>query len=325
MGMKAIVQHRYGGPEVLRLEDVDPPSPTDDQVLIRVRAASVNPVDWHRMTGTPYLVRMSGGGVRVPKHSVLGSDVAGVVERVGANVTEFRPGDRVYGMRQGSFAEYVVVGPDKIAAIPDAVSFEQAAAAPVAALTALQALRDSAGLQAGQSVLVNGASGGVGTFAVQIAKALGAEVTAVCRTHNVEMVRSLGADRVIDYTRDDFVRGGRSYDVVLDVAGNRSLRERRRVLAPRGALVVVGGPKKNRWLGPAGSVFLAIIAGRLSTQKIVGMLAKNNKDDLTFVAHLMETGKVTPVIERTYPLSQAPQAMRYLGEGHARGKLVLLV
>jgi NADPH:quinone reductase-like Zn-dependent oxidoreductase len=321
--MKAIVWRRYGGPEVLRLEDIDMPSPADDQVLVKVHAASVNPADWHRMTGTPYLVRI--GGLRAPKQTVLGTDLAGVVERAGAKVTAFRPGDRVFGMRQGSFAEYVAVREDGVAAIPDGVSFEQAGAVPVAALTALQALRTKAGLRAGQSVLVNGASGGVGTFAVQIAKALGAEVIGVCRTHNVEMVRSLGADRVIDYTREDFVHSGRSYDVILDVAGNRSLRDRRRVLAPRGALVVVGGPKKNHWVGPAGAVLLATIAGYLGTRKMTGMMATNNKDDLEFMAHLMKTGKVTPVIERTYPLAQTAQAMRYLGEGHARGKLVLLV
>lgn len=322
--MKAIVRERYGLPEVLALEEIDTPQPAEDEVLLRVHAASVNPVDWHRMTGTPYLVR-PGDGWRRPKQRLLGTDVAGVVERVGPKVTLWRPGDAVFGMARGSFAEYASVHENRLATIPSGVSMEQAASAPVAGLTALQALRTRAQTQAGQRVLINGASGGVGTFAVQIAKALGAAVTAVCRTHNVEMVRSLGADHVADYTREDFVRSGQTFDIALDVAGNRTIREWRRVLNPRGTLVVVGGPKHNRWIGPAGSVLRATIAGYLGTQKMGGMLAKADRDDLTFLAHLMQTRQVTPVIERTYPLAQTAQALAYLGEGHARGKLVLTV
>lgn len=318
--MKAIVRHRYGGPEVLQFEDLPVPVAGEDQVLVRVRAASVNPVDWHMMTGVPYLTRI--GAWRQPKDPGVGTDLAGIVEQAGAKVTRFRPGDAVFGMRSGAFAEYVAVRADRVAAIPGNVTFEQAAAAPVAGLTALQGLRDHGGIQAGQRVLINGAAGGVGTFGVQIAKAFGAEVSAVCSTRNVEMVRSLGADRVIDYTTEDFVQSGQ-YDLILDVAGNRSIAERRRALKPRGTLVMVGGPKHNRWIGPLGSMVAMTVAGKLGTRRMVGMLTKNNAEDLESLAGLMREGKVTPVVERTYPLPEAAQALGYLGGGHARAKLVL--
>jgi NADPH:quinone reductase-like Zn-dependent oxidoreductase len=322
--MKAIVQYRYGAPEVLKFEEVDPPVVNEDELLIRVHATSVNPADWHGITGTPYLVRM--GGLRKPKRLIPGIDVAGVVEKAGAKVTRFRPGDAVFGMCTGAFAEYAVAREDKVAAKPADVTFEQAAAVGVAALTALQGLRDRGGLQAGQRVLINGASGGVGTFAVQIAKALGAEVTAVCRTRNVEMVRSLGADHVIDYTRQDFVQSGQTYDLMLDVAGARSIAQRKSVLKPGGTVVIVGGPKTNRLTGlPASLIFAIFVTGRLGTRKLVGMLTNNNKDDLQTMAAWLEAGTVTPVVERTYPLPHTPEALRYLGEGHARGKLVITV
>jgi NADPH:quinone reductase-like Zn-dependent oxidoreductase len=323
--MKAIVQRRYGNPDVLTFEEVDPPAINDEQVLVRVHASSVNPADWHRMTGTPYLARM-GGGWRQPKRIAIGSDVAGVVEKVGAKVTRWRPGDAVFGMCGGAFAEYAVVRENGVAAKPSGVTFEQAAAVPIAGLTALQALRDKGAVQAGQRVLINGASGGVGTFAVQIAKAYGAEVTGVCSPRNVEMVRSLGAEHILDYTREDFLQSGQKYDVMLDIAGGRSVAERKSVLRPGGMAVLIGGPKPNRWTGiPASQLITIFLTGRRGTRKTVVMLARNNKDDLATIAAWIEDGTVRPVIERTYPLPQTPEAMRYLGEGHARGKLVITV
>ncbi len=318
-----MVYHRYGTPDVLRLEDVDLPAPGDKQVLVRVRAASVNPYDWHHLTGTPYFLRLSAG-LRRPKEPRLGLDYAGVVEAVGPGVTALRPGDEVFGMRTGSFAEYLITGEHVATRIPQGVSFEQAAATPLAALTALQALRKGE-VRAGQRVLVNGASGGVGTFAVQLAKTFGAQVTAVCSPHNVDAVRRLGADRVIDYTREDFVRSGQRYDVIIDGPGNRSLADRRRALTPTGALVLISGPKTNRWLGPATGLVKLVVSARFGSQKLLGMLTQNTRQDLELIAAMIRDGRVTPVIERTLPLHELPEALRYVGTGHARGKIVITV
>jgi NADPH:quinone reductase-like Zn-dependent oxidoreductase len=324
--MKAIVYHQYGSPHVLELREIERPTVTEDDVLVRVRAASVNPFDWHYLTGEPYLVRLSGG-LRKPKRQTIGADFAGTVEAVGSNVADFQSGDEVFGVRNGAFGEYVSVRQDRaVVRKPPNVSFEHAAAVPIAGVTALQALRDKGKVQSGQTVLINGASGGVGTFAVQIAKSFGAEVTGVCSTRNVEMVRSLGADHVIDYTREDFTLGRKGYDVMLDIAGNRSWSELKRVLAEEATLVWVGGPKTNRWIGPLGQAVklrLTTLAG--SRTVAAPFLAKVNKDDLAVLAELLESGKVTPVIEREYELTEVPDALRYLGEGHARGKLLVSV
>ena len=322
--MRAIVYKSYGSPDVLQCQEVEKPTAGDDQVLVKVRAASVNPLDWHYMRGTPYLVRM-GTGLRRPKDARLGVDVAGQVETVGRNVTQFRPGDEVFGVARGAFAEYVSASETKLALKPANLSFEQAASVPIAAFTALQGLRDKGRIQSGQKVLINGAAGGVGTFAVQIAKAFGAEVTGVCSTRNVEMVRSIGADHVIDYTRGDFTRSGPSYDLILDSVGNHSLSDLRRVLTPEGTLVLVGGPDKGRWLGPLADVLEAVVLSRFVSQKILPFLAHSSKDDLIVMKELLETGKVTPVIDRSYSLRDVPEAIRYLEEGHARGKVVIAV
>ena len=322
--MKAIIHNTYGSPDVLELQEIDKPDPTDDEVLVRVRAASVNPVDWYSLTGTPYVGRMQMG-LRKPKSSSVRIDFAGTVEAVAGNVTEFRPGDEVFG-RSGAFAEYVCARADEALALkPANLTFEQAAAVPLAALTALQALRDTGQLQPGQKVLINGASGGVGTFAVQIAKALGAEVTGVCSTRNVDLVRSLGADHVIDYTQEDFTRSGRRHDLMLDLAGSRSWSACRRVLNPQATLVIVGAPKGNRLLGPLGHIARILLAALRSSQKAVFFIAKINKEDLVVLRELLEAGKVTPVIDRRYELSDIADALRYLGEGHAQGKIVLTV
>jgi NADPH:quinone reductase-like Zn-dependent oxidoreductase len=322
--MKAIVQHRYGRPDVLEFADIDRPVAKDDEILIQVRAASVNPYDWHFVTGTPYLMRV-GAGLRAPKQAVPGIDVAGEVAAVGAKVTEFQPGDEVFGMRPGAFAEYLSAPAAKMARKPANLTFEQAAAVPMAALTALQALQSRGRLQPGQRVLVNGASGGVGTFAVQLAKSFGADVTGVCSPRNVAAVRALGADQVIDYTREDFARGGQQYDLILDVAGNRSIADRKRALTRTGTLVVISGPKHNRWIGPAGDLVKVLAAGRFSSRRMVGMLTRNSRDDLVLVGELLAAGSVTPLIERSYPLPEVPDALRYLGTGHAQGKLVITV
>jgi len=322
--MRAIVYNSYGSPDVLQCQEVEKPTAGDDQVLVKVRAASVNPLDWHYMRGTPYLVRM-GTGLRRPKDARLGVDVAGQVETVGRNVTQFRPGDEVFGVARGAFAEYVSASETKLALKPANLSFEQAASVPIAAFTALQGLRDKGRIQSGQKVLINGAAGGVGTFAVQIAKAFGAEVTGVCSTRNVEMVRSIGADHVIDYTRGDFIRSGQLYGLILDSAGNHSLSDLRRVLTPEGTLVLVGGPDKGHWLGPLADVLEAVVLSRFVSQKILPFLAHSSKDDLIVMKELLETGKVTPVIDRSYSLRDVPEAIRYLEEGHARGKVVIAV
>jgi NADPH:quinone reductase-like Zn-dependent oxidoreductase len=319
--MKAMVYDRYGSPDVLTLREVDKPAVADDGVLVRVRAASVNPVDWHILTGTPYMARLQAG-LRKPKSELIGVDFAGTVEAVGKSVNGLQPGDDVFGARTGALGEYVCAR-KAVVPKPANVSFEEAAAVPVAAVSALQGLRDKGGLQAGQKVLINGASGGVGTFAVQIAKALGAEVTGVCSTHNVDTVGSLGADEVIDYTKEDFTRTGRSYDLMLDIAGNRSWWECKRVLDDNATLVFVGGPKKNRLIGPLGHCLGVLVASFAGNRKVKIFLAQVTKEDLTFLRELLETGKMKPVIDRKYELSDAPEALRYLGEGHAKGKIVV--
>jgi NADPH:quinone reductase-like Zn-dependent oxidoreductase len=320
--MKAFVYHEYGLPDVLELREIAKPVAAGDEVLVRVRATSVNPVEWHTMTGVPYIARM--GGLRRPKSERLGVDFAGTVEAVGKDVTQFQPGDEVFGARDGAFAEYVCVREERLVLPkPPNVTFEEAASVPVAAVTALQGLRDKGQLQPGQKVLINGASGGVGTFAVQIAKALGAEVTGVCCTRKVDVARSLGADRVIDYTREDFTRTGDRYDLMLDIAGNRSWSECKRVLNEKGALVLVGGPKTNRWIGPVGHLIGLRLASMIGSRKVTWFLAKLNRPDLVVLRELLEAGKVKPFVERTYELSRLPDALAYLGEGHAEGKIVV--
>jgi NADPH:quinone reductase-like Zn-dependent oxidoreductase len=327
--MKAVRYYRYGPPDVLGLQDVGRPAIGDGEVLVRVRAASVNPLDWHFMRGAPYLVRLMAGLSR-PKASArrLGADMAGSVEAVGRGVTGFVPGDEVFGglEERGTLAEYISIREDAVVLKkPVNLTFEQAAAVPVAAFTALQALRDHGRVQPGQKVLVNGASGGVGTFAVQIAKALGAEVTGVCSTPNVELVASIGADHVVDYTREDFTRTERGYDLLIDIAGSRTLAETRRVLVPKGVLVVVGGPDKGRWIGPFGRTLTMALQSPVVSQRMVSFLAHQNQDDLAFLSELLQAGKITPVIDRTYPLNEVPEAVRYLETGHARGKVVITV
>ena len=325
--MKAYVYHEFGSPDVLRLEEVEKPVPNDNQLLIKVRALSVNPLDWHFMEGTPYLGRPMAFGFLKPTVTRLGVDYAGTVEAVGKNITEFKPGDEVYGNSFGAFAEYVVASDKGLALKPASLTFEQAASLPVAALTALQALRDNGKLQPGQKVLINGASGGVGTFAVQIAKTFGAEVTGVCSGRNVELVRSLGADHVIDYTKEDFTKRAERYDLILDNVGNQPLSGFRRVLTPKGKYVVIGGGGVNdsRWTGPLIGVIKMLMLKPFVTQEMSMMLAEINRKDLTVLADLIQSGKVKPVIDRTYTFSQLPEAMRYLEEGHARGKVVLTV
>jgi len=321
--MKAIVQGRFGPPEVLELREIDQPEPGDDEVLVRVHAASVNPADWYAMTGTPYLARPQMG-LRRPK-ARLGLDLAGAVEAVGGNVARLKPGDEVFGAGAGTLAEYVAVAEDGLVLKPANVSFEQAAAVPVAGLTALQGLRDKGRIRPGQQVLVNGASGGVGTFAVHIARSFGAEVTGVCSTRNVALATSLGADRVIDYTREDFTQGDRRYDLLFDIAGSRPWAACRRVLHPRATLVLVGAPKGNRLLGPLDHIGRIRLASLRASQKVVFFISKRRNEDLVALQGLLETGTVTPVVERTYPLSETAHAFRYLGEGHAQGKLVVTV
>ena len=322
--MKAIVYDKYGSPDVLELKEIDKPAVGDDQVLIRVRAASVNPLDWHFMRGRPFFLRIKAG-LRKPKVIRLGVDAAGTVESTGGNVRRFKPGDEVFGGCTGAFAEYACASEKALAPKPANLTFEQAAAVPIAALSALQGLRDKGRIQAGQKVLINGAAGGVGTFAVQIAKAFGAVVTGVCSTRNVDMVRSIGADRVIDYTQEDFTRNGQRYDLILDSVGNHSLSAFRRALTAKGTLVMVGGPDKGRWIGPMAGMLKVVVMSRFVSQKLLPFLAKRSHEDLVFLKDLLETGKVTPVIDRRHPLSDVPEAIRYLEEGHARGKVVITV
>jgi NADPH:quinone reductase-like Zn-dependent oxidoreductase len=322
--MKAVVHNTYGSPDVLELEQIDKPEPADDEVLVRVRAASVNPADWYTLTG-PFVARVPNG-LRRPKDNRLGVDYAGEVEAVGANVTHFRPGDEVFGGRTGAFAEYVCAREDRgVVPKPANVTFEEAAAVPIAALTALQGLRDKGHVQAGQSVLINGASGGVGTFAVQIAKALGAEVTGVCSTRNVDIVRSIGADHVIDYTKEDFTRSDGRYDLILDVAGSKSWSELKRVLEPDGRLVIVGAPKSKGILGPLAHIMKLRLASVLGSRKAVFFISKVNKADMQTLRELLESGEVKPVVDRRYDLGEIADAFRYLGDGHAQGKIVVTV
>jgi NADPH:quinone reductase-like Zn-dependent oxidoreductase len=321
--MKAIVHERYGRPDVLELRDVDKPVVEDDQVLVRVHASSVNPVEWYGVTGL-YFARI-GNGLRKPKDPTVGADLAGRIEAVGKDVTELQPGEEVFGTSGGSWAEYAAARPDRLAPKPANLSFEESAAVPVAALTALQALRDHGQVQPGQKVLINGASGGVGTFAVQIAKSFGADVTAVCSPRNVEQARSLGADRVVDYTEEDFTRRGERHDLMLDIAGSRSFLACRRALTPEATVVLIGGRMTYRGLGPLPHVAGSILKSRFRSQTVKFFVAKINTEDLIVLSELLEAGKVTPIIDRKYQLSEAPEALSYLGEGHARGKVVITV
>ena len=320
--MKAIIYRCYGSPDVLEFADVEKPRPADNDVLVKVVAAAVNPLDWHYMRGSPYIMRL-GAGIGAPNDSRLGVDFAGTVEAVGKNVTRFKPGDDVFGGRTGAFAEYVIVPEDRALALkPSSVTFEQAASVPIAAITALQALRDKGKLESGQKVLINGASGGVGTFAVQIAKTFGAEVTGVCSTRNVEMVRSLGADHVIDYKLEDYTQSGKRYDLIIDMVGNHSLLANRKALNSNGILVMVGGAKGD-WIAPLKNPIKALMLSPFVDQELVLILARLRQDDLTIIGDLMQAGKVTPVIDRRYRLSEVPEAIRYSEEGHARGKIII--
>ena len=321
--MTAMVQDRYGGPEVLRLEQIDRPRITDDEVLIRVHAAGVDRGAWHLMAGLPYPVRLAGYGVRTPKTPVRGREFAGTVEAVGANVTRFHVGDEVFGIGEGGFAEYATGTPGKLAPKPTNLSFVQAAAVPISALTALQAVRDGGQVKPGQKVLILGASGGVGSYAVQIAKAYGAEVTGVASTVKLDLVRSLGADHVIDYTRGDITDDGRRYDVILDIGGNRTLRHLRRALTEHGTLVIVGGETGGRWMGGYDRGFRALLLSRFVGQRLRMLTNSENAPDLIVLTNLIESGAVTPAVDRTYPLRETGTAIRYMLDGHARGKLVV--
>ena len=322
--MRAIVQDHYGETaEVLRLEEIDRPQIGDDDVLVRVRAASVHIGDWHVMSGLPYLLRVVGFGFRAPKVRVRGMDVAGTVEAVGHNVTRFQAGDEVFGTSNGSFAEYASASEDTLALKPANLTFQQAAAVPTSAVAALQALRDAGGIKADQQVMLVGASGGVGLFAVQIAKSFGAEVTGVCSTTKVDLVRSLGADHVIDHTQEDFTQSGQQYDLILVMGGNQSLSQLKRVLRPGGTLVPVGTEEGNRWVG--GKAWIqAMLLSRLK-RHLRPLASEPNQADLQFVTELIEAGKITPVIDRTFPLSEVPDAIRYLHAGKARGKIAITV
>ena len=323
--MKAIVYKEYGPPDVLNLEEVQKPTPKDDEVLLKVHAASANAADWHLMRADPFLVRVMGFGLLRPRNGLLGADIAGRVEAVGRNMTQFQPGDEVFGdlfgRGLGSFAEYVCAPADALASKPANVSFEEAAAVPLAAVTALQGLRYKGQVQPGQKVLINGASGGVGTFAVQIAKSFGAEVTGVCSTAKLDMVRSIGADHVIDYTKEDFTRNGQQYALILAANGYHPISDYKRALGPNGTYVMTGGSGAQMLqamtLGPIMSITGSKTMGYLSM--------KHNKRDLVLMKDLLEGGEITPVIDRTYPLSEVPEAIRYLEEGHARGKVVVTV
>ena len=322
--MKAIVQDKYGTADVLELQEIDVPVVGGGDVLLRVQAASAFIGDWHIMTGLPYVFRLAAG-LRAPKVRVRGQDVAGRVEAVGTDVTQFQPGDEVFGTCDGSFAEYATARTDKVAPKPANLTFEQSATVPTTGSTALQALRDVGKVRSGQKVLIIGAAGGVGSFAVQIAKAFGGHVTGVCSTTKVDLVRSIGADDVIDYTRDDFAERGQRYDLILDIAGNRSVSHLRRALAPRGTLVIVGGEGGGRWFGGIDRQLRASMLSPLVSQKLGTFVARQNREKLIVLKELIEAGKVTPVIGKTYPLSEVPEAIRYLEQGHARGKVVITV
>ena len=323
--MKAIVYCDYGVAN-LKLQDIEKPAPADDQLLVRVRAASVNPYDWHFIEGSPKIMRAMGIGLRKPKHTRLGVDFAGTVEAVGKNVTQFKPGDDVFGGKTGAFAEYVCArAAGSVALKPASLTFEQAASINIAGITALQAVRDKGKVQPGHKVLINGASGGVGTFAVQVAKSYGADVTGVCSTRNVDMVRSLGADRVVDYTREDFTKSSERYDVIIDNVANHSLLENRRVLKPKGIYVLIGGggPSEQGLIGPLARPIKAMLLSPFVSQKMGMMMADPSNKDLTILGDMMQSGKLKPVIDRTYKLSEVPEAIRYLEQGHARGKVII--
>ena len=322
--MKAIVSRCYGSPDVLTLEEVARPTPADNEVLVKIHAAALNPLDWHVMRGQPYIMRLSAG-FGTPNDIRAGVDFSGTVIAVGKNVTRFKSGDEVFGGKDGAFAEYIAVREDRaIVHKPATLSFEQAASIPIAAVTALQGLRDKGQIQRGQKVLINGASGGVGTFAVQIAKSFGAEVTGVCSTKNVELVRSLGADHVIDYTREDFTQSAERYDLILDNVGNHSPSETRRALKPEGKLVMVGGPNNNRWLGPLVQPIKAKMLSPFVSQELLMFFADLNQADLELLSDLAQAGKLKPVIDRRYTLQEVPAAVRYLEAGRVRGKLVVV-
>lgn len=321
--MKAIVYYRYGSPDVLQLAEVEKPTPNENQVLVKIIAASANPLDWHRMRGEPFLARI-GEGYRRPKNPKLGADIAGRVEAVGRNVTEFQPGDKVFGaIGAGGFAEYACTREKNLALKPDNISFEAAAATPVVGYTAIQGFRHAGGIWAGQKVLVNGAAGGIGTFAVQYAKSCGAEVTGVCSTRNLDLVRSIGADHVVDYTREDFTMNGQQYDLIYDSIGNRSAFDYQRALKPQGTCVIAGFTSLPLLFG---NMILERLVSRAGGKKVTGMGVSNaNKEDLLLIKELLETGKVVPVIDRRYPLSETAEALRYLEKGHARGKVIITV
>ncbi|HWW17182.1 MAG TPA: NAD(P)-dependent alcohol dehydrogenase [Candidatus Saccharimonadales bacterium] len=319
--MKAIVQTRYGSPDVLQLAELPKPTPADNEVLIKLYAASVNPADMHLMRGKPFFLRIMGGGLRAPKRKVPGLDIAGRVEAGGKSVTQFKPGDAVFGACRGAFAEYACAKEDNLALKPANSSFEDAAALPVAALTALQGLRDKGRIRPGQKVLVDGASGGVGTFAIQIAKSFGAEVTAVCSTGKIDTARSLGADHIIDYTREDFTKSGQRYDLILAANAHHSIFDYKRALTRDGIYVMAGGGGVQALQ----TLFLGPLLSRIGRKKIRFFLAKINQKDLVFLKDLMASGKVVPVIDRRYPLSAAAEAIRYLAQGHAQGKIILTI
>jgi NADPH:quinone reductase-like Zn-dependent oxidoreductase len=321
--MQAVVQDKYGETDVLRIEDVDRPAVADGEVLVRVHAAGLDRGVWHLMAGLPYPVRLAGYGIRAPKNRVRGREVAGRVETIGREVRTLQVGDEVFGIAEGSFAEYARAREDKLAPKPQNLTFEQAAVATISALTALQGVRDGGQVQAGQRVLVIGASGGVGTFAVQIAKAFGAAVTGVCSTAKVDLVRSIGADNVIDYTKDDIAEGGNRYDVILDVGGNRSLKQLRRALTSRGTLVIIGGETGGRWIGGYDRGLRAMMLSPFVGQKLRMLTNSENAEDLRVLTGLIESGAVTPVIDKTFPLKDVPAAIQYMQGGHARGKVVI--
>lgn len=323
--MKAVAYRCYGSPEVLKVEELEKPTPADDQVLVKVHAASINPLEWHYMRGTPYLMR-AGSGMGFPQDPRLGVDFAGTVEAVGRSVTHFKPGDAVFGGGDGALADYITVRESgSIVAKPANLNFQQAASIPIAGITALQGLRDIGKVRAGEKVLINGASGGVGTFAVQIAKSYGAEVTAVCSTRNVDMVKALGADHVIDYTREDFTQGTQHYDVIFDTVGNHTFSDYRRVMTPAGIFVIVGGQNTDPWIGPLMMPLKAKLLGPFISQKLEFFLADLNPQDLALLAGMAQAGKLTPVIDKAWPLADIQTAMRYLETGHARGKVVVKV
>jgi NADPH:quinone reductase-like Zn-dependent oxidoreductase len=322
--MKAVVYRCYGSPDVLAIENIEKPVPADNEVLVKIVAASVNPLDWHYMRGSPYIMRL-GSGIGAPTDTSMGVDFAGTVAAVGKNVTQFKSGDEVFGGRSGAFAEYVTISDDRtLVKKPANISFEQAASVPIAAITALQGLRDNGQIQSGQKVLINGASGGVGTFAVQIAKSYGAEVTGVCSTRNVDMVKSIGADHVFDYTKEDYTESGNRYDLIIDMVGNHSLLANRRVLAPEGKFVIIGGPKGN-WLGPLMGPIKALLLSPFVDQEFGILLARMRQDDLVVLAELLQAGKVAPVIDSRYALSEVAAAIRHSEDGHARGKIIIEV